>query len=457
MHLRRITCAKLKILQNFSHFYFQLTGGSKAFGMEHRIFNGLVIILMAAQLVNIPFTLAVGLKLATLAWVISLFVLLGIYYLSRIKKRFKQAFIYFAITGHVILAMNYLTTSGSQGTTPFLLILFFLVLVSLSPFKLNLLWYLSHALLIGFLFYMELQYPYFIKENYENESIRLTDTYITILIALGLIMGVLFVIRKNYLALYRNDRRLSNQIKVQNDALSELSQLKTHLLSVITHDMRGPLTSIKGYYDEIFYAENALSEENHVQIHLRLSNMVSHTLDMLDTTLAWSKSEVTKSEVQLQFVIVNDVIINVLKIQERMAADKGIQIMFDNTISYTALSNEGVLNTALRNIVNNAVKYSRAGGGIKIDLKADDLYCHVHISDEGIGMDELQINQLFSIQTKSTQGTGDERGSGLGLMLCKKLLEENQGKLSVTSKPGKGSCFTVSLPAEIQHPTKDID
>ena len=104
----------------------------------------------------------------------------------------------------------------------------------------------------------------------------------------------------------------------------------------------------------------------------------------------------------------------------------------------------------IRNLISNAIKFTREGGVIKLDIKCESGEAVVSVADTGVGMDQEAIEKIFRIDAKhTTTGTANERGTGLGLILCKEFVEKNRGKIWVTSEPGKGSVFTLEIPIRV--------
>jgi len=118
-----------------------------------------------------------------------------------------------------------------------------------------------------------------------------------------------------------------------------------------------------------------------------------------------------------------------------------------NEIVLTA--DENMLNTVLRNLISNAIKFTPKGGQVKVEVEVEDSQVIISVSDTGIGMKPETIEKLFKIETSfTTRGTENEKGTGLGLLLCKEFIEKHEGKIWVESEEGKGSTFSFSLPVK---------
>jgi signal transduction histidine kinase len=234
------------------------------------------------------------------------------------------------------------------------------------------------------------------------------------------------------------------QINKQKDELQTLNQVKDRLFSVISHDLRNPLVTLKSY---LLLTDNAsLPEEKKEQYKKQTHQAVSQTSNMLDNLLAWANMQIKNTKPAIVSLQIDDCIDDAIGAVKAQAAQKNILIEKNSTVS-SVLGDANILEIALRNIITNAVKYSHANSTISISTLAANSATLITVTDTGIGMSQQQVTELLNNETESTAGTKGEKGSGLGLFLVKELLQKINAQLLIESEPGKGSRFIIKLPA----------
>ena len=234
------------------------------------------------------------------------------------------------------------------------------------------------------------------------------------------------------------------QINQQKDELQTLNNVKDKLFSIISHDLRNPLVTLRSY---LSLADNeSLPAEKRQQFKAQTMQAVLQTSDMLDNLLAWANLQIKNTKANITPVNVNDAVQDAINIVQAQAQQKNITIHKDIQAP-TVLADENILAIALRNILTNAVKYSNEGQHIHITSLKEEENVSLSIQDEGVGMTAEQLQQLQLSENESTQGTKGEKGSGLGIFLVKELLEKTYGRLIIKSEKNKGSNFIINLPA----------
>jgi len=270
------------------------------------------------------------------------------------------------------------------------------------------------------------------------------NIFIIIAIATVLILTTLAFfytrIRKNNAAL----KQKNIQISEQRNELQTLNHVKDRLFSIISHDLRNPLATLKSY---LSLADNDnVAAEKKQQFKLQTMNAVLNTSDMLDNLLAWANVQIKNTRANILPLSVEDAIWDTVHSVQAQAMQKEITIRQDVQAA-TALGDYDILIIALRNIATNAIKYSNPGTNIYISSVKKGNEVLISLRDEGIGISKEKIAEILHDQTDSTQGTQGEKGSGLGLFLVKELLQKSNAGLRIESGEGKGSTFTVMLPA----------
>ena len=251
------------------------------------------------------------------------------------------------------------------------------------------------------------------------------------------------IIRKNEL--------LSTQaltLEENNEQLKNLNSTKNKLFSIISHDLRSPFHIILGFQSLLVRKYNEFSDIERLTMLRQLNSTSNQVYYLLENLLNWAKIQTSSiKHAPVRFNLKN-VILRKSDLYWDIAEVKGIQIEQEIPEELFAYADVALLETAVRNLINNAIKFTPAGGSILIKASENEKMITVSVIDSGIGMNANQMETLFDIeQTQSRYGTLGEKGSGLGLLLCKEFVEKNNGTITVESQPGKGSTFSFTVPA----------
>lgn len=224
-----------------------------------------------------------------------------------------------------------------------------------------------------------------------------------------------------------------------------LNQTKNKLLSIIGHDLRSPLNSLKGLLNLIQH--RSLSQEEFSRFTVQLSNNTEHLSYTLDNLLQWAVSQMkgfSPAPVNFELRQLSEQEYNLLA-----EAAKQKKITIENKIpaEISAYADVNHIGLVIRNLLNNAIKFTPQGGRILLEAEQQQDEIIVRISDTGPGIDEALVSQLFSNQqSEISRGKNKESGTGLGLMLCREMIGYNKGKIWAWSKKGRGSTFSFTLP-----------
>jgi signal transduction histidine kinase len=231
----------------------------------------------------------------------------------------------------------------------------------------------------------------------------------------------------------------------QKDELNRLNQVKDRFFSIISHDLRNNLTTMKLYFDLISHPDYK-PESNH-EITAQIAGSVENTIDLLENLLVWASSQIKGTPMHIQPLDIKQQVQENVDLLSGNAAHKNIKLENKITESLTALGDKDMINLILRNLLSNAIKFTPAGGNVSVSGVGDDKWISVSVSDNGIGISKENLTKLFDQHLHPTsRGTGNEKGTGLGLLLCKDFIERNGGTISVVSEKEKGTTFTFTLP-----------
>lgn len=237
------------------------------------------------------------------------------------------------------------------------------------------------------------------------------------------------------------------ELEQQRRELLELNATKDRFFSIIAHDLRSPITTLVSLSDVLLTEMESLSPEQTTDVLTSLYDLSKNYLKLLDNLLQWSRMQTGGLIANPEKFDLKELIHEVVSIYQTTAIEK--QITLINGVNEHAMIHADVnmIRTVLRNLLSNALKYTNKQGTVKISMEKVAGSAEVSVVDTGVGMTKDMINRLFLLdQTFSTKGTANERGTGLGLLLCKEFLEKNSGILSVKSEPGSGSTFSFLLP-----------
>lgn len=244
---------------------------------------------------------------------------------------------------------------------------------------------------------------------------------------------------------------LDQKIEERTKELNQLLKDKDRFITILAHDLKGPFGSMVGVLKLL--TKNIHNYDiNKIENQIVTLNYSSKKIyNLLDDILLWIRAQSNKLPFEPMLLNVKKVYNEVVDILNPMAVEKKIKIDFEVEDSINVYADQYMLNTILRNLVSNAIKFTNSGGYVNISAKNINSTTEFSVSDNGIGMSEEVVNKLFDITQKiSTEGTANEKGTGLGLLLCKELVEKHEGKINVKSESGKGSnfCFTIPQPSK---------
>ena len=233
----------------------------------------------------------------------------------------------------------------------------------------------------------------------------------------------------------------------QNEELRRTINNRDKMYSVIAHDLRSPMASIRMVLNLVVQtvSPEAIGPEMFYLID-KANKETEETHDLLDNLLKWTKSQTGRLKVAYQDFDVIDVVTGVYGIFTMIAETKKIALtMEENVAGLKVRADKDMLNTVVRNFLSNAIKFTPEGSAIEIIVDKKDDFAKISIRDHGVGIAPDRIEGLFH-KGETTYGTNNEEGSGLGLQLCKDFAEKNGGDVMVESVLGEGSTFSVLVP-----------
>jgi two-component system sensor histidine kinase/response regulator len=233
-------------------------------------------------------------------------------------------------------------------------------------------------------------------------------------------------------------------IEQQKSELDESLTTQRKLNSIIAHDLRSPLSGIKMIIEALQYTEFSGKEFNRM-----LGNLLQVTKEtslLLENLLLWSRSQLGTIKPQKEKISVQDVFDHVLNLTNSQASKKNIILEMHAQEDLQLYADEDMVNTIVRNLTMNAIKFTGKGGKIELNARQNNGKAEIEVKDNGIGMDEETRNKILDKNSSiTTFGTSNEKGTGLGLKVCHDFVKMHEGEIRVDSQKGEGSTFTVTF------------
>ena len=244
------------------------------------------------------------------------------------------------------------------------------------------------------------------------------------------------------------DRKKTEQeILLKNEELKKINIEKDKFLSIISHDLKTPFNSIMGFSDILSECIKSNDLEKIEKYTTIINRSATKAMDLLRNLIDWSLSQTGRMNYKPELFDLPDLIDEIIMSFSDIAESKTIQISRIDSSVFSVFADKAMVSTIIRNLISNAVKFTKSGGAIDIRSEQDSTSVIISVSDTGIGIPPQTISKLFRIDANvTTKGTDNESGTGLGLMLCKEFVDKHGGKIEVESEPGKGTSFKVYLP-----------
>lgn len=262
--------------------------------------------------------------------------------------------------------------------------------------------------------------------------------YIILLSTLtSIILGIItFIITRKYL----------KEIKKTVNDLQELDQNKNKFFSIISHDLRAPAGRMVHLSKMVADSYHSKHKDMEKMLSMNQASAVK-LMSLIDNLLLWGKSQMNKIDLKPNEVYVYSCVQQAIHLLEDIAFTKNIKLIDKVERSIAVFVDQNMLNTVIRNLIHNAIKYSKENTEVIINAKVIKNTVEITVQDFGLGMYPNEVSKLLSMENIISQpGTAKEEGSGLGLILCKEFIEKNQGSIWIESEKGKGTIILISLP-----------
>ena len=450
-----------------SNFWKKLIGDKEHYGLQHRILNASMLLTVLLSLLATISNYLLGLH-----WIAILIALLGavfflfLYLLSFKAFKFKLvAILGLGLLIAVFLPLIWFSNEGTYGSSLYLVFLILTGVVTITKG-------VTRSILIGLLVFttvtlygIEYSYPELLIP-YPNRTDRYLDLIIAFII---MVVGATAYIniyyneyhtannnltKKNILLEKKQEEIIIQQSKIEKQKvelekkakdLQEANKTKDRFFSIVAHDLKNPFNALIGFSELIEQAVDNKDIEEIEKLNQIILQSSKQTHKLLLNLLEWSKAQTNQIQYNPEKIDIEKIVDEKIHFFNGQATKKGVKLIKKST-HCMVFADLNMLKTILRNLISNAIKYTTQG---KIILKTEinTNKCIISIRDEGIGIPKSQFEELFSLkESKSTPGTEGEKGTGLGLILCKEFVEKNKGEIFVESTVNEGSVFSFTLP-----------
>lgn len=266
--------------------------------------------------------------------------------------------------------------------------------------------------------------------------------------AVGILGGIIFFVRRNerkYRSMNIKLNKSKTELENQSKLLLEANRTKEKLFAIIGHDLKAPIQSFQGLLR--LFNSGDINQTELVSFIPKLRTDIDYISFTLNNLLSWGKTQMSGSVTNPNEVLVKQIVTENINLLSEVAEHKSINLFNEVNEDVLVWCDRNHLSIVIRNLLNNALKFTAEKGAIKVRASEKKTFWEISVSDTGIGMNDEMINNIFSQEhNTSNHGTNNEKGTGLGLVLCKEMVEKNNGSIWVESNLNEGSCFYFSVP-----------
>ncbi len=301
-----------------------------------------------------------------------------------------------------------------------------------------------------------------LRHNEQLSKVQIRNQQLIIGFVLFVLLG-LFIVMVIFHSRYQQNQKLNIQLSLKNKQiedqqlklenlnkeLKEANNTKDKFFSIVAHDLKSPFNSLLVLTSLLMEDYDTFSEEERKQFIIQIKDSSENTFTLLQNLLDWASTQTGKTILVKEKVDLSKVSKETIALLTPVAKNKKIKLQSDIPKETYAFADKNMVSTVLLNLVSNAIKFTPKNGKVDVHSIEKNKHLEIEVSDTGIGISNDNLKKIFRLDHKlQTVGTEKEKGTGLGLILCKEFVEKNSGKIWVDSKEGKGSQFYFSLPIQ---------
>lgn len=242
-------------------------------------------------------------------------------------------------------------------------------------------------------------------------------------------------------------KKAEHALRENEDNLRMLNSTKDKFFSILAHDIKNPMNAIMGFSELLLEKIKGLHREDLSQMAELIYQSSTGIVELLDNLSIWARTQTGRLTINPRHIEMNNLIVQSVELLSAQSLKKSISIELNLPPSLQVIADEDMIKTVMRNLISNAIKYTNNKGLITVSASKDEKEAIVMVEDNGIGIKKERLETLFQIENaQSTGGTQDEKGTGLGLIICKEFIQIHGGRIWAESEPGKGSRFIFTIP-----------
>jgi signal transduction histidine kinase/ligand-binding sensor domain-containing protein len=241
--------------------------------------------------------------------------------------------------------------------------------------------------------------------------------------------------------------RANEKLQKSEKDLKALVSTKDKFFSIISHDLKNPFTSLLSISELMAQDYESLDEEDKEMGVKRVNIAAKRIYQLLENLLTWSRAQSGRIKFDPLCFHMNNLIEENVLLHQEQAKKKGVKLQMSELPEARVFGDRDMINTVIRNLISNAIKFTPTNKKVEVSMEDDGSHWSIHVTDEGIGMNEEETSRLFKVGEKfKKEGTEGEKGTGLGLIICKEFVEKNNGQIFIFSSENEGSTFTFTVP-----------
>jgi signal transduction histidine kinase len=293
----------------------------------------------------------------------------------------------------------------------------------------------------------KIEFDYKLGKMKEQQGIEIAKQQVFIKwLAITLILSLIIVSLIIYG--YFHKKKVNTRLQNLNDKLVELNSTKDRFFSIIAHDLRGPFQTLLGFSEALSTDIDTLSSEEIKTYYTHINSTLKTQLELLNNLLDWSRLQTEKFNVSLEQIYLHQELDKIIEPLSMTAAEKKIELVNDIPVDLKVSADKNMVQLVLRNLIVNSIKFSHKEDVVNISSEQKGNFIEITVSDNGVGIEESDLNKIFRIDIHhSTLGTSNEKGTGLGLILCKEIIEKLGGNIWIKGEKGKGTRVSFTLKA----------
>lgn len=408
--------------------------------LEDRLFLNAIVIALLTSVTGafINLILSSSIIAVIIPFVLSA-MLVVVYYFVRFRNIINPFIFPLVVAAHIGISIIWIFNGGINGSNSFVALVVLILTLIIVP-KNKKLFVLFFFLLVNTIIYLIQFYRPELIINFPSERERWVDNYITLIYCSFFIYLIIRFLHRNY----SSERE---KVEKSEKQLSRLIADKDQLISILAHDLKSPFNGLLGLSDILSKNAGSYSPEKIELLAKRINQSAQSTYSLLEDLLLWTSSQSGKIAFEPQSINLHNICKEIAGELESSAGSKKITIKNGVQEELNLYADRRMIKTILRNLISNAIKFTRAGGQIDIFSIYSGSNHLVSVTDNGIGIPPKKLSKLFDInQVISTPGTSNESGTGLGLLICKEFVEKHNGNIWAESEESQGSTFYFTIP-----------